>query len=409
MQLIPISIESVRIGRPLPFAIMDKDGVLLARKSFVVDSRKDLEAISQRGDGLYIDVEDSGVHRRAYVDTLYGLVREEKPLGEIADTRITANPRNNRIVKDVEHADWLDLQEQCNLLLRDRNPTTFLERLDRLQSQLSHHAARNPDGTLFALIYLSATETHRYSATHAMLVSVMCGLASREVLQWPASAEAILCKAALSMNVCMTDLQDRLALQVEPLSTMQRQAIDTHAQESADLLHTLGVNDTVWLETVRAHHSQAPGPLRSKPPAQRLARLIQRADMFAARLAPRASRSPISPAAAMQACYFDENREVDEAGAALIKAVGIYQPGSYVKLVTDEIAIVIKRGSNTTTPRVAVLINRSGLPTVEPTIRDTSQREYRIIASVPHRDVKVKVNLERLLPLTAAPSNDRPW
>lgn len=111
----------------------------------------------------------------------------------------------------------------------------------------------------------------------------------------------------------------------------------------------------------------------------------------------------------MQACYFDENREVDEAGAALIKAVGIYQPGSYVKLVTDEIAIVIKRGANTTTPRVAVLINRAGLPTVEPTIRDTSQREYRIVASVPHREVKVKVNLERLLPLTAAPSNDRPW
>ena len=39
----------------------------------------------------------------------------------------------------------------------------------------------------------------------------------------------------------------------------------------------------------------------------------------------------------MQACYFDENRQIDEAGAALIKAVGIYQPGSYVRLATDEV------------------------------------------------------------------------
>jgi ribosomal protein S16 len=182
-----------------------------------------------------------------------------------------------------------------------------------------------------------------------------------------------------------------------------------HARASADLLRSLGVTDTIWLETVREHHIQTPGSLRNKTPAQRLARLIQRADMFAARLAPRASRPPIPPAAAMQACYFDENREVDDAGAALIKAVGIYQPGSFVRLATDEIAVVIKRGINTSTPRVAVLVNRSGLPTVEPTIRDTSLREYRIVASVAHRDVKVQINLERLLPLTAAPASDRPW
>ena len=142
---------------------------------------------------------------------------------------------------------------------------------------------------------------------------------------------------------------------------------------------------------------------------QQIARMIQRADMFAARLAPRASRVPISPAAAMQACYFDENRQVDEAGAALIKAIGIYQPGSFVRLATDEVAIVIKRGLNTSTPRVAVLINRSGMPTVEPTIRETSTRDFRIVASVPHREVKVQINLERLLPLTATPASDRLW
>ena len=101
----------------------------------------------------------------------------------------------------------------------------------------------------------------------------------------------------------------------------------------------------------------------------------------------------------MQASYFDENRQVDEAGAALIKAVGIYTPGSFVRLATQEIAVVVRRGRNTTTPRVAVIINREGMPTVEPLVRDTVQREYAIVASVPHREVRVQLNVPRLLEL----------
>jgi HD-GYP domain-containing protein (c-di-GMP phosphodiesterase class II) len=234
-------------------------------------------------------------------------------------------------------------------------------------------------------------------------------LAARDVLNWPPQDQALVAQAALTMNIGMTDLQDRLALQAEPLSAAQRTAINGHAEASAAVLRGMGVGDADWLEVVRTHHTQAPGPLNGRSRAQRVARLIQRADMFAARLAPRAGRTPIAPAAAMQACYFDENKAIDEAGAALIKAVGIHQPGSFVRLATDEIAVVIKRGANTTTPRVAVLVNRAGLATVEPTIRETSVRDHRIVASVPHRDVKVQVNLERLLPLTAGVSSDRPW
>lgn len=409
MHLVPVSVESIRINQPLPFPLLDKDGVLLAKRSFIIESREDLEGIAQRGGGLYIDVADSEAHHRAYVERLHGLVRDGKSLGEIAKTKITGDLLGGRNPQDDERPDWLDLQVQGNSLLRDANPALFVERLDRLNGQLGRHSRRNPDGTLFALVHLSATEVQMYSATHAMLVSVMCGLAAREVLKWPEEQEMILCKAALTMNLGMTALQDQLARQVEPPTPAQRTIIDAHAARSSNMLCELGMNDAAWLEAVRDHHTQAPGPLRTRTPAQQIARLIQRADMFAARLAPRAARVPISPAAAMQACYFDENRQIDEAGAALIKAVGIYQPGSFVRLATDEVAVVVKRGLNTSTPRVAVMVNRSGMPTIEPTIRDTSSRDFRIIASVPHREVKVQIHLERILPLTAAPASDRPW
>lgn len=409
MNLIPVNIDSIRVGQPLPFHLVDKDGVLLARKSFIVKSKGDLIDISERGGGLFIDGVDAEALQRAYLDQLQTLLREDKSLGVIAESKLSADAVKKRTATEAANIDWYDLQEQANYLLRDTQSASFTERLGHIHETLSQQMRRNPDGALFALIHLSASETRMYSATHGMLVSVMCALASREVLNWPEPVEDLLRKAALTMNLAMTDLQDKLALQAQAPTAEQRATIDSHAAQSALALVGLGVTDPTWLGAVRDHHTQTPGPLRAKTPSQRLARLIQRADMFAARLAPRASRTPISPAAAMQACYFDENKGVDEAGAALIKAVGIYQPGSFVKLATGEVAVVVKRAANTSTPRVAVVINRSGLPTVEPTLRDTALKDYRITASVPHREVKVQINLERMLPLTLVPGSDRPW
>jgi HD-GYP domain-containing protein (c-di-GMP phosphodiesterase class II) len=410
MNLVNVSIDSIRLSQPLPFSLMDKGGVLLAPKGFVVVDKAYLEQIITQRGKLYIDVSESEAHRRAYVSKLHNLVREDRLLGQIAGAEMSAEdmPAPSTI-EDAGVTDWLNLQGQTHAMLRDGNPESFRTRLDKLQAELSRHLDGNPDGALFALIHLSSSEVRMYSATHALLVSVMCSLAAREVLKWPLELQAKVCKIALTMNIGMTELQDRLALQKETPSPAQRELIDQHASRSATVLAQLGITDPRWLEAVREHHAKTPGPLATRTEGQRLARLIQRADMFAARLAPRASRVPESPAMAMQACYFDENKKMDEAGAALIKAMGIYSPGSFVRLTNGEVAVVIKRGANTATPRVAVVLNRSGMPTVEMMVRDTSKPEFRIASGVTHREVKVQINLDRLLALTRIPVSDRPW
>jgi HD-GYP domain-containing protein (c-di-GMP phosphodiesterase class II) len=409
MNLIPIEIDSVRIGYPLPCDLVDKDGVLLARKRYVVRSKDDLAHFYKRTGGVFIDGMDADALRKAYVDQLQTMMRKDKSIGEIAGSKLQVDKAVKRTVDAPAKLDWGDLQVQAHRLLRDPQNESFAERLDHVHQTLSQESQRNPNGVLFALIQLSASETEMYSATHAMLVSVMCGLAAREVLNWPEPVEVLLRKSALTMNIGMTELQDRLTLQKRPPEPGQQALIDAHPQASVELLKALGVSDSTWLEAVAAHHALLPGPLRSKTPAQRLARLIQRADMFAARLSPRLTRPPVSPAVAMQACYFDENKQVDEAGAALIKAVGIYQPGAYVKLASEEVAVVVRRGSNTSTPRVAVVLNRSGMATSEHAVRDTSNKDYRVVASVPHSDVKVQIQLDRLLPLTQTLASDRSW
>lgn len=411
MNLVPVNADAILVGQPLPCALRDQNGVLLAKKGFLVSSRQDLQAMVGKRDQIYIDADQSDNFRRGYVNRLNNLVMEDKSLGQIAQVQISPYDANRaqEAEPDNDLPDWLDLQTQAHAMLRDTNGETFLPRLERLQAELDRHTRRNPDGTLFALIHLAGSEVYQYSATHAMLVNVMCSLAARDVLKWPQAQLKALSSAALTMNISMTELQDRLAMQKEPLTPIQLQRIQTHAPRSVDLLQQMGVSDMLWLEAVLNHSAKVPGPLAGRTDGQRLARLIQRADMFAARLSPRASRAPELPAAAMQSCYFDENKQIDETGAALIKAVGIYSPGTYVKLTSQEIAVVIKRGLNTTMPKVAVLINRQGMPTGEPSVRDTSLADYRITASVPFRDVKVTHSLDKLMALTRQAATERPW
>ena len=409
MKLVTVSFSSIPLGQPLPFALRSADGILLASKGYVFTEREALDTLAAHGT-LYADQEESMQYRRSMVSQMNALINnQDTTLGQIAESRLAPMefqylPSNTAAPEPPPEndgtVDWLDMQSHADSLLRDPNSLRFLHRLDRLHKDLTHFARRNPDTTLFALIHLTASETRFYSATHAMLVSVMCALAARDVLNWPPELETAMGRASLTMNIAMTELQDQLVTQHGAPDFTQRKLIESHAARSVELLKKRGVTDPIWLGAVQHHHIAASGPLAGREPAQQIARLIQRADGFAARLSPRVSRAPMAPSAAMQATYFDESRKVDEAGASLIKAVGIYPPGSFVKLASNEIATVVRRGVNTLTPRVAVLVNRQGMPTVEPAIRDTRLPEYRIVASVSYKDIKVRSDLVRLLALT---------
>ncbi|MDY0106865.1 MAG: phosphohydrolase, partial [Giesbergeria sp.] len=334
---------------------------------------------------------------RAYLAGLQRMLIADTNLGEIASMKISAAEPTERDRMDDGPADWPALQERATQLLRAPQACDFGSRFQALHEELVRHCTQSPDATVLALIYLSAQETRMYSATHAMLVSCVCMLTASEVLRWPEARVLTLGRAALSMNVAMTELQDQLVQQAMPLTATQITAVENHSSRSEMLLRQLGVADPVWLEAVRCHHHRMPGPLDQKTEAQQMARLIQRADIFGARLAPRAARWPMPVTAAMQACYYDEEQKVDPAGAALVKALGIYPPGAFVRLATQEIAIVLRRGPSASTPRVAVVMNRSGMPTGELIPRNTAQPSCKITGPVAHKDVRVQFQVARLV------------
>lgn len=402
MNLVALNIDTIPLGSPLPFALRGSDGVLLAKKGYVIRDRADLESLLARGQALYLDVRESGDNHRAYVSQLQEMLRSDTQLGQIASMKISANTISLSTTRERENTGpmgWHELQLHATQLLRVPNMADFAGRFQTLHNDLVLHTTQAPDATLLALIHLSAQEIHMYSATHAMLVAVACMLTARETLRWPELRIQQVGQAALSMNIAMTAMQDQLAQQTQPLSGPQITAIDSHPAHSATLLHHLGVADPVWLEAVRLHHQRTPGPLAQKSEAEQIARLIQRADVFGARISPRASRLPMPVTAAMQVSYYDENQQVDEAGAALVKTLGIYPPGALVRLASQEVGIVLRRGLSATTPRVAVVVGRSGMPTGELIPRDTALANWKITGPVAHKSVRVSWPLERILAL----------
>jgi hypothetical protein len=218
MNLIPVNLRSLRLGQPLPFTLRNEYGVLLANKGYTITSRDEISYWTSRGMTLCVDV-DAADNHRAYVSKLYDMVRTDSTLGNIAEMQLGTDDVAPAAATETSGIpDWTELQMRANNLLRDPRAENFLPRLDRLYKELHTLVQLHPDATLCALMHLASSEVRMYSGTHAMLVCVVCSMAARDVLNWPAELYTTLGKAALTMNIAMTALQDQLAVQNQPPS-----------------------------------------------------------------------------------------------------------------------------------------------------------------------------------------------
>jgi hypothetical protein len=396
MNLVPLPASAIRLRAPLPFSVYDAVGRLLLSKGSLVMSEMQRQHLVQRGG--FIDETESEHFQRALAGKLDDLVRQNVPLKELANAtpdHLGSAALPDRPTDPVTM--WSEMQVRASALLRENRREDWLARLLKLQADVLEQVERDADASLFLLIQASGTETRGYSANHALLVTVVCELAARCIGAWPPALREPLRCAALSMNVSMTAQQDRLSQQEQALNTDQRAQLSRHPVETEALLRKAGVQDAFWLGAVSHHHNGQPGPLAAKPQAEQLARLIQRCDIFAARLSARGKRKALSATAAAQAIYTDELKQPDEAGGAIIKAVGLYPPGSFVRLGNGEVAVVLERGKRANEPVVASIVGREGLALGEPVLRDTRIPPFQTTGGVAPHEVKVMLNMERML------------
>jgi hypothetical protein len=292
-------------------------------------------------------------------------------------------------------------RELAGLLHHDAPDGAWVEAVDATVGRLQVLARRDFDAALYLLLQDAANgDDDRYSAHHALLCALVAEVCA-DWLEWPAEEIDALVRAALTMNLSMSAMQDALARQVEPLSPMQREQVDGHAEESAALLAAAGVKDTLWIEVVRLHHG-GPGvddAGASAPPAQRLARLLRRIDIYTAKLSSRASREAVSPAIAARDTCMDADGQPDTLGLAILRKLGLYPPGCFVKLANGDLGVVVQRGSKAHMPIVAALRREDGGLHFSPKRRDTANKRHAIVHGVTASQVKVRLNHLRNLAL----------
>ena len=398
MKLVPFSAQYLRPGESLPFGVRDDKGNLLLAAGQVL--RSGVRADALRAQRLFSDEAESAEWTRRLGAALDTMIRQNATLKEIA----AARPDNASAAVAVAAESslpekWDRLVMQLDAALRDLGPGgDGLERVRGVQERARALAQQRPDASLYHLIYTAGNSTEKYSCHHALLTMLICEQAA-PLLQWPQPQCDSLGLAALVMNVAMLRLQDQLALAEGAPGVAIRLQINSHPETGARLLHEAGLADFLCLMVVRLHHDESAAgmPLASQPTERRLANLLRRVDIFCAKMSRRRNRTPMSPVqAAREACLGPDGRP-DEIGGALLRAVGLYPPGSFVELVSGELGIVLARGRRANLPLVAALVSPGGAPLGEPALRDTIENRHAVKGAVAPSEVRVRPQHERLL------------
>ncbi len=398
MKLIPFSAQYIRRDKPLPFGLRDAAGRLLLASGERVQTDQQLYLLSAQS--VFVDESESADWQRRLQAAMDEKIRQGATLSQVVAVNIEGEFKDTRPARVLTLPEqWEELTGQLDVILRDVRPEgDWQPRLASLLERARALLQRRPDAALYLGVYEATHSSEKYSSHHAMLVMQICELTA-PLLGWPKDWVDALSLSALTMNVGMHRLQDQLALSMMPLTPAIKAEIDKHPEVSVAMLRDGGVGNALWLETVRLHHdgSGADLPLAGLPPPRQLARLLRRVDIFTATISRRATRKPMSPVQAAREACLGASGAPDEIGSALLKAVGLYPPGSFVELASGEIAIVVARGRRANLPVVASLIGSSGNVMLEPALRDTIERRHAVKAAVACGSVKVRPPHDRLL------------
>lgn len=298
---------------------------------------------------------------------------------------------------------WSDLESGLGIILGSpASIQEFEKRVRQYDRWMQDLLKRDTDVGLYLLFQLATNSPVGYSASHSLVCAVLCHLIADE-LRLPQIERDSLVRSALTMNIAMTALQDQLATQAERPSTQQQDEIRTHAVKGGLMLANMGVMNELWLDTITLHHDESTdqGELREVAPVKRLARILRVVDRYAAMISPRKSREGRSTTDSARSAIHNASSDNDEVGHALVRAVGLCPPGTYVRLDNQEIAVVMRRSHKPNLPHVAIVINTQGALMNPPRLHRTLHGSPSIKAALAASAVRERLNHYLILQLGA--------
>jgi HD-GYP domain-containing protein (c-di-GMP phosphodiesterase class II) len=289
------------------------------------------------------------------------------------------------------------LKISLNRLLRGvLDGSTTTAQLVEFSDQVQLFASTDAEAAIAACLLDRQEES--YAVSHSLNTAILCALLARR-MEWPVARQNSAICAALTMNLGMLEMQQRLSRQATPLTSAQLAQVQAHPESSLASLKSLGIDDPVWLEAVMQHHENPAGsgyPQHLAEPAEE-GQLLRLFDVFCARASVRADRRPLPPAQIVRTLFIEEGKGSCAAlVAALVKMIGIYPPGCFVKLANGEVGVVFRNGESPGTPAVAAVANASGMPTMQPVRRETHREAFVIASAVAPDKVTVGYDLGKL-------------
>ncbi|MBP9907095.1 MAG: phosphodiesterase [Rhodoferax sp.] len=402
MELIEISTHQFFLGMSLDYTLRDTDGTLLLTKGKRIETSQQLDAIkSRRRICVEIDQTDEGV--RAMIHSLRSLDQAGAPIKDFEkflNIRKAASTEEKPAGTLVQQ--WGDLESKLGGVLASvKTANDFAQRIEQLERRIATLLQQDANGSQFYLFNRSVTHFGGYSALHSLLCAALAGSLAPIFALSEAQQRSLVC-ATLTMNVAMTYLQDQLALQKNAPSPQQRSVIDGHAAAGKQQLEEAGVTDTSWLTMVAMHHANLGDTdnFSQWPMLKRMTKILQTVDRYTAAMSPRKSRSGRTARDSVRTVVVREGAEKhDEVGTALVKVLGLSPPGTFVKLVNGETAVVMRRGVKPAEPMVACVLNRNDEPVAEPRLRDSSRPEFAIVATLAGTAVRVNLNTDLMIRL----------
>ena len=368
-------VDLMPIGETLPFPVYDGQGRTLLGQGQRLVSAQQLAVLLERGACV------------AFADAQAVRLAREKAAG-IQPRIVPSAPIAHQLTWfDCWEKHIWDLDAAVRRLGSDSAEGSPLS--ETIDQQLAL-AASQSDAALYCMIRQDDKRFAIYALSHARNTALVVQL-SAQVLGW--SAERVRCavSVALTMNASIVELQARMAEQADPPSKKQMDDIHAHPTLSAEILRASGVTDTEWLAGVEEHHEQPGGggyPHAIDAPGE-LAHLVRAADVFAAKISPRAIRPALPPQTAARQLWLEEKG--GPIAGALIKAVGLYPPGDLVTLKNGDAGVVVRRLPAGV--EVAVLLSSAGKALGGGLRRDSSKPEFTIAGPWLERK-----NLSRLMP-----------
>lgn len=379
MKMLRLPRSKVQIGAPLPWSVRDEQCLLLLSKGHVIESEHQLELLLQRG--AFVDVEE-----------IKAMARDAEP----DQPKAVVSPPNLFGL-------WDQTTEELHKLLTDvTQQPDFPGRMDKFAHHLVDLVDCNADVGIYRTVRQDNAKNFYYGHTHSVHTATLCILMSRH-LQWPQDRMMSLVKAALTMNMTILHLQGQMAAQDVPMKDKQREAIHAHPAQCVELLAQAGVTDADWLAAIAQHHERTDGtgyPLGCEEVCE-MAVALRVADVFMAKISPRALRAAMSPQEAVRELYREDKG--GHISTAIIKEFGIYPPGDFVKLASGELGIVVQRTGNARAPIVASITDTNGRPVARTLRHDTGQTGFAIVASVTDKAMLMRLPPERLYGFSAAP------